>query len=181
MKTALVSLAVSLTVLALAAPALAQDHSHAAHAAPLNEPGQGAFAAIQEVVARLGADPATDWSRVDVEGLRQHLVDMDEVTMRADIRAEPVEGGARFHVAGAGRTREAIQRMVMAHARAAGENEHWRLTAQLSESGAVVTAIGRAAADTQRIRALGLIGIMAEGAHHQPHHWAMASGANPHH
>ena len=52
-------------------------------AGEVTEGGQGAFAAIAEVVALLDADPATDWSRVDIEGLRQHLIDMGNVTMRA--------------------------------------------------------------------------------------------------
>jgi len=34
--------------------------------------------------------------------------------------------------------------------------------------------------DVDKIRGLGYIGIMAYGSHHQRHHWAMASGQNPH-
>jgi len=44
--------------------------------------------------------------------LRQHLIDMDEVTMRATVQKEPIENGLRIRVTGAGRTLEAIQRMV---------------------------------------------------------------------
>ena len=51
------------------------------------EGGQSAFAAIQEIVAQLMADPTTDWSRVDIEALRQHLIDMDNVTLTSSIRA----------------------------------------------------------------------------------------------
>ena len=36
-----------------------------------SEPGQSAFAAIQEIVAMLDSDPETDWSKVDIEALRQ--------------------------------------------------------------------------------------------------------------
>ena len=42
--------------------------------------GQGAFAAIQEVVEILAADSNTDWSKVNIDALRQHLVDMNNVT-----------------------------------------------------------------------------------------------------
>jgi hypothetical protein len=62
----------------------------------LREGGQSAFAAIQEIVSQLMADPTTDWSRVDIDGLRQHLIDMDNVTLRARVHVEEVEGGARF-------------------------------------------------------------------------------------
>jgi hypothetical protein len=65
--------------------------------APL-EPGQSAFAAIQEIVEILETDPATDWSKVDVEALRRHLIDMDNVTLAAEVEAAAVNGGARFTV-----------------------------------------------------------------------------------
>ena len=173
-----VSLAAAI-VMGAATPAFAQ-HLHEPSAS-LQQPGQAAFAVIQEVVTHLETDPSTDWSQVNVEGLRQHLIDMDEVALRAEIRMEPISGGARFHVSGAGRTREAIQRMVIAHAHAQGQTEHWRLTAEPTPGGAMVTAIAVAPADVQRIRALGLLGVMASGAHHQSHHWAIARGDNPHH
>ena len=64
--------------------------------------GQSAFAAIQEIVQILEADPKTDWSKVDIEALRRHLIDMNNVTLYADVRSEPVEGGMRFTVTGAG-------------------------------------------------------------------------------
>jgi len=56
-------------------------------------PGQDAFGAIQEVVRILEADPATDWSKVNLERLRQHLIDMNEVTLRASVKAESVPAG----------------------------------------------------------------------------------------
>ena len=46
-------------------------------------PGQDAFGAIQEIVRILEADPKTDWSKVNLEALRQHLIDMNEVTLKA--------------------------------------------------------------------------------------------------
>jgi hypothetical protein len=75
-----------------------EDHGMNADAVPagLMEGGQSAFAAIQEIVAQLMADPTTDWSRVDIEALRQHLIDMDNVTLRARVRVEEKKGGARF-------------------------------------------------------------------------------------
>src|SRR6267142_5337363 len=56
-------------------------------------PGQDAFGAVQEIVRILEADPATDWSKVALEALRQHLIDMNEVTLRADATAMDIEGG----------------------------------------------------------------------------------------
>ena len=45
------------------------------------QPGQSAFAAIQEIVDILEADPKTDWSKVNIDALREHLVDMSNVTL----------------------------------------------------------------------------------------------------
>ena len=79
-------------------------------------PGQDAFGAIGEIVRILDADPRTDWSTVDLERLRQHLIDMNEVVLRAEVKATPVTGGLAMDVTGAGRTEQAIQGMVVAHA-----------------------------------------------------------------
>src|SRR3954470_10919866 len=83
----------------------------------LHETGQSAFAAIAEATAALEADPNTDWSRVDVEALRDHLVDMDNVTMRSNVVSQPVPGGARFEVTSSDpRVRPSIARMIRMHA-----------------------------------------------------------------
>ena len=101
-------------------PAMIRQMMHGGSAQPTStlptQPGQSAFAAIQEIVAILEADPKTDWSRVNIEALRQHLIDMDNVTLRAAVAMEPIEGGARFTVTGAGPVRDSIRRMVAAHA-----------------------------------------------------------------
>src|SRR4051794_27527360 len=85
--------------------------AHSQQGAVSNESGQAAFGTIQEIVAKLQADPQTDWSKVDVDALRQHLIDMDEVTMRAVAQKEPIENGLRIRVTGNDRTLAAIQRM----------------------------------------------------------------------
>lgn len=179
MRSALLPLA-----LLASTSAAAQDHQMhdmASMASPLHEPGQAAFAAIQETVTQIEADPHTDWSRVSIERLRQHLIDMDEVTLHAAIRVEPIDGGERYYVTGSGRTLQAIQSMVIGHAHAMGDAEHWMMRAAPSPDGAVVTVTAKQPSDLPRIHALGLIGMMAEGAHHQPHHWMLATGGDPHH
>lgn len=144
------------------------------------EPGQAAFAAIAEIVAMLEADPATDWSKVDIEALRRHLADMDRVTLDAVPTAEPVPGGARFTVRGEGETRAAIRRMVNAHAATMDGVGGWSFAAADTAEGAVLTAMAGDPAEVAKLRALGFIGVMSRGRHHQEHHLAIASGAAPH-
>ena len=69
----------------------AMDHAGGDITMP-TEGGQSAFTAIAEIVDILRADPGTDWNRVDIESLRQHLIDMDAVTLRAIVSDQPVTG-----------------------------------------------------------------------------------------
>jgi len=151
-----------------------------ARSSGLHESGQSAFGAITEIITQLEADPNTDWSHVDIGALRQHLIDMNEVTLNADIREEPAAGSIRYVVTGNGRTRDSIQRMVVGHARSMGDAAHWTLTAEQTADGAIVTARPKQPGDLARIHALGLLGMMAEGSHHQTHHWMLANEAAMH-
>jgi hypothetical protein len=141
-------------------------------------PGQDAFGAIQEIVRMLEADPNTDWSKVNLEALRQHLIDMNEVTLRAEAVAKPVDGGIEVTVTGAGRTAQAIQRMVPAHAHEI-EQSHlngWSAKVEPLPDGVVLTVTSSDPQQVQHIRGLGFIGVMVSGSHHQAHHLAMAKG-----
>ncbi|WP_417674713.1 hypothetical protein [Roseibium sp.] len=145
------------------------------------EPGQGAFAAIQEVVGLLVADPQTDWSKVDIPALRAHLVDMNNVTLHARVEAAPLDNGYRFTVTGTGEVKDSIRRMVKAHAATMNGVAGFTYAAEDSPDGAVMTASVADPADLTKLHALGFIGIMTLGAHHQDHHLAIASGQSPHH
>ena len=173
----------------LVTPAMAQEHTanmdHSAHTAGMSaieitEPGQSAFAAIEQIVLALDMDASTDWSRVDISGLREHLRDMDLVFTAAEVSSETVAGGMRFTVSGEGRVREAIRNMVIAHAGAMDGADNWGYGAEEHPEGATMT-ITVPPFDMPRLNALGFFGVMATGMHHQDHHWAMATGGNPHH
>lgn len=157
------------------------DHSaHMAAQQMPTEAGQAAFAAIHEIVGMLVADPQTDWSKVNIEALRQHLIDMDNVTMRADVAAEDVPGGARFRVSGQGGVVGAIRRMTLAHAAMMQGAGGWTYAARELPGGAELVVTAKDPADAVKIRALGYIGLMALGSHHQKHHLMIAKGENPH-
>jgi hypothetical protein len=145
-------------------------------------PGQAGFGAVQEIVRLLDADPKTDWSKVDLEALRQHLIDMDEVTMRAAAAPKPVDGGLEVVVTGSGRTLAAIRRMVPAHAREieATHLNGWSATTAPIVDGVLLTVTSPDPREVAHIRGLGFIGIMAEGAHHQRHHLMIARGEAVH-
>src|ERR1035437_7494001 len=84
-----------------AAPLHAQMTMAMDHYGPLpKQPAQSAYAAIAEIVRILKADSTTDWSKVNLEALRQHLIDMDAVTMRSQVSQKPVPGGVTMLVTG---------------------------------------------------------------------------------
>ncbi len=148
-------------------------------AAAPTQPGQAAFAAIQEIVQILEADPQTDWSKVDIEALRQHLIDMNNVTLAAEVKSEPVDGGMRFVVTGVGTVRASIRRMVAAHVATMNGVDGWRFAGVETDVGATFTVLAPSG-DLPKLRGLGFIGVMTRGMHHQEHHLMLARGEHPH-
>ena len=150
-------------------------HMHGNEAIVPTMPGQDTFGAIQEIVQILEADPATDWSKVNIAALREHLIDMNEVALRAVATERPIDNGVEIAVTGDGRTREAIKRMVPAHAnelRGLG----WDARTEDLANGIKLVVTSPEATQVTRLRALGFMGIMVQGGHHQPHHLMIAKG-----
>ena len=144
------------------------------------EGGQAVFAAVAEIVRLLEADSTTDWGRVDLERLRQHLLDMEAVAARTRVAASWVPGGERWRVTGAGAAVGAIRRMTRDHAAMVEAEGAVRVLRQEVPGGVLLTVTARDPSDkalVRKIRALDFIGFMASGTHHQMHHLALARGA----
>ena len=138
-------------------------------------PGQDAFGAIQEIVQMLQSDPRTDWSKVNIEALRQHLIDMNEVTLHAAAAQRALDNGIEITVTGEGRTLDAIKRMVPAHVAELREIG-WNAKADELPNGVKLTVMATDSQPLTKLKALGFMGIMVQGSHHQPHHLMMAKG-----
>jgi len=166
---------------------LSAQHDMSAHApgGPVPAfPGQAAFTTIGQVVAVLESDSATDWSAVNLDALREHLIDMDEVLMRASVEKRNVPGGFEALVTGAGRTGQAIRRMLSNQAAMLDADPRYRAVATEIPNGIRLTVTAKNLnydALTARIRGLGFAGVLTEGDHHSRHHLAIARGsARPH-
>jgi hypothetical protein len=176
------------SVIAGGAFVAAQQGNHAVHTRPGDSrlpavptmPGQDAFGAIQEIVQILEADPNTNWENINLSALREHLVDMNEVTLKAGAVERRVENGLQVDVTGSGRTLEAIKRMIPAHGSELDQLPNWRATTEQLPNGVRLTVLSSASAEIAHIRGLGFIGLMASGSHHQPHHLMMARGEHIH-
>jgi hypothetical protein len=141
--------------------------------------GQDAFGAIQEIVRILDADPNTDWSKVDIDALREHLIDMNEVTLRAAADERALADGVDIAITGEGRTLEAIKRMVPAHAHELNLIGWTAKTEELA-NGVRLIVTTPDATQVAKLKALGFMGIMVLGSHHQAHHLLIAKGQMVH-
>jgi hypothetical protein len=154
-------------------------HGHGAAGGP-TMPGQDAFGTIQEIVQILEADPATDWSKVNIAALREHLIDMNEVTLHATASQHIADNSLVVEVTGEGRTLAAIKRMVPEHVHMLQSMSWNAKTADLA-NGVTLTVTAADAPALARLKALGFIGIMVQGGHHQQHHLMVAKGQFPVH
>lgn len=144
------------------------------------EPGQSAFAAIAEIVSILESDPNTDWSKVNLNALREHFIDMNALTLGANVAMSENEESIVFEAVGTGVTIRALQNMVPAHANELNKMANWQALGEATEKGALLTITPNKSTELTRIKALGFFGLMATGAHHQPHHLGMARGTMAH-
>lgn len=148
----------------------------------LTQPGQDAFGALAEVVRALEADPDTDWSKVDLERLHQHLIDMNEVVLRAAVKTSPVTGGLTMDITGSGRTAQSIRAMIVPHAAELDRMPAWSAKTEALPDGVRLIVVSRDPSDAStvaKIRGLGFAGLLVQGGHHGPHHLAMAKGELP--
>jgi len=175
-----------LVAVAVAGAALAQHsmHSHGSQAPESpRETGEAAFAALAEIVGRLDADPTTDWEKVSIRTLRDHLVDMHRLTLDAEVDEQLAAGGFTARITGEGATRAAIQRMVPAHGRmlaALGYEVEVATTGAGADLTVRVSGPEPASGQVARLRGLGFFGVMTLGDHHRPHHLGMARGEQVH-
>ena len=160
-------------------PMAAATSGHGAPSAgPLpTAPGQAAFGALAEIVGLLEADPATDWKRVSIARLREHLRDMDEVVLGAEVVERAIEGGVEAEVTGSGRTLDAIRRMVPAHAAMLRAERPWTIEVEELPAGVLLRVTAQEPEEAAKLRGLGFFGLLVSGDHHRPHHLAMARGS----
>lgn len=176
----------TVALLAAAQPIRAQDHAGMDHTRMSSAgdtlsptlPGQDAYGAISEVVRLLQADPATDWSRVDIEALRRHLIDMNGVTLRSSVLQTVVPGGLQMIVTGDSTVQDAIRRMTTSHGTALRAVGLVGVSTPV-EGGARFIVTVADTTDTAllaQVRGLGFAGLMTVGNHHAAHHLAIARG-----
>src|SRR5690625_2345947 len=108
-----------------------QHHSELPYT-PLKQTGSDVFDAMQEVIEHLKSDPDTDWSKVDLEGLRQHLIDMKAFTEEVEVLEQnPIDSGVKILVKPeTDRAAKALQHMLSMHPKMMKVERNWDMKAQ---------------------------------------------------
>jgi hypothetical protein len=133
-----------------------------------------------EVVHVLEADPATDWSMVDLTGLRAHLVDMDRLASDAVVTQTSLPDGISALATGDAETLASLRRMVPAHAAQLASDERWTVAAFDRPDAVELRATSDDPAIAARIIGLGFFGLMASQDHHREHRLAIARSEDVH-
>jgi hypothetical protein len=160
------------------ASSVAAQHAHSS-GSPV-ETGQSQFAAIAEIVTLLRDDPKTNWAQVDIKALRDHLLDMDDVTTGAVVE-RVVDGlSVTFMITGDQVVAGSIKRMVLAHSPMLQRASDWTTgSAEIMDGAKMQVQVG-SQEDLNQVLGLGFFGLMTIGAHHQQHHLMIATGRSPH-
>ncbi len=148
----------------------------------LSEAGNDAFGTIQEVISKLNNDPNTDWSKVNLEKLRKHLVDMNNMTLHVEVISQvDTENGLGVIVKPTTESsKKTLNRVFKVHPSQLKMETGWDMTVKTDNGKYILRITTVDKRDVSKIRGLGYIGLMAYGVHHQKHHWDMARGEDPH-
>ncbi len=183
--SAMIFLLVSATAYAEAVPPVPLEHQHVQSpditATVLSRPGNDIFSAIQEALRKLESDPTTDWKKVNLEALRQHLLDMRCITEDVEVIAQkPIDKGIEImvHATRPGAI-PALDRAFNTHPKVLKSETGWDMTASKDKDKYKLRVTTEDATQVDKLRGLGYIGVMAMGNHHAAHHWALARGQAP--
>lgn len=159
----------------------AYGQHHMGSGGMLTKPGNEVFGTIQEVVQKLEANPDTDWSQVDLEALRQHLLDMKAFTEDVEVLSQQeIKQGTKIIIRGTSeRAGQALKRLFSMHPAMLKQETGWVMNATQNNEQWVITCTSDKPSEVEKIRGWGYIGLLAEGAHHQRHHWVIANGRHP--
>jgi hypothetical protein len=138
------------------------------------------LAVLAGLVARLEADPTSDWRRVDLEAVRRHLADLERVTLAAEVRAEELPGGVGLTVTGPDPASvAAIRRLLPERAARLAEARRWKVATVTVAEGLRVEVRSLDPREAGRIRALGLTGLLVVGPLDEAYLLSLARGEPP--
>ena len=108
---------------------------------------------------------------------------MNELTLNAVVEQTLENDSISFTITGPVKTADAIKRMVSAHTQMMESADNPLFTNSEIENrsdGVVLTLATNSEKQFTKLKALGFIGFMATGSHHQQHHLMIALGSAHH-
>ncbi len=161
-------------------PSMSHNAGHSQGELP-TQGGQATFAALIEIVGLLEEDAGTDWGAVDINGLRDHLLDMHHLMIDTNATQTVIDDRTiRFDIQGSPVSLRSIQRMVPAHAAFIEQSRGWAFVIESKDYGATLTISVEDTEALDKLTALGFYGFMSLDSHHQAHHYQMALGHSSH-
>jgi polyhydroxyalkanoate synthesis regulator phasin len=159
-----------------------QQHMMKTTGSALKEAGNDIFSTIQEVIDKLNNDPDTDWGKVDIEALRQHLLDMNDMAMNVEVvNQKPLKNGLEVTVLPiTERAEKTLAKVFNVHPIHLKRETGWSMQVVRNNKQFIITTTTEDPKQVKKIIALSYIGLMAYGKHHQPHHWGISTSQNPH-
>ena len=143
--------------------------------------GPFVFAELSRVIDILERDHDTNWDQVDLDALRDHLIDMELVFSQA-LSATEIEGTTvKFSVTSVDpKVFRAAKDMATAHGGFLPSSSGYVWKTQATED-SVVIEISAATSDlATKAAALGFFGMLTLDDHHSFHHEMMARGFSAH-
>jgi hypothetical protein len=106
---------------------------------------------------------------------------MQDMTINVDVKQQYIDNGFQAVVTPTtNRAVKSLTRVLSGHPAQMKAETGWDMQVSNNNDIFTLTVVSKKAHEVAKIRGLGYIGVMSYGNHHQPHHWAMASGENPH-
>jgi len=125
----------------------------------------------------LEQDANTDWSIVDIDELRAHLLDMNHLMLDTEATTSALsDTQIRFDIRGTDASIASIHRMVPAHSGFVSRSRGWKIEHELKDDGAALTISVEDPVSLSKLNALGFYGFMSLDSHHQAHHYQMVLG-----
>ncbi len=147
----------------------------------LTEAGNDIFGTIQEVINKLNTNPNTNWKQVNIEALRQHLLDMSDIASAVDVISQtPIKNGLRVVISpNKPRALRSLERILRNYPEQLQSKTGWIMRIKKQGLQYQLTITGKPS-DADKIRALGYFGLMTYGNQHQVHHWSIINSKNNH-
>ncbi|NQZ30949.1 MAG: hypothetical protein HRU06_06720 [Oceanospirillaceae bacterium] len=183
-KVVTISLLASVSLMALGVPKHADHMMTTAQSVTLQptEAGNDAFGTIQEIINILQRDPSVDWRRVNLEALRVHLIEMQDMTLNVEvIKQKPIKNGFVAVIKATSRRAEfSLTKVLAVHPKMLAIENGYNMAVASENNQFKITVTATNEQDIIKLQGLGYIGVMALGNHHQMHHLAIAKGQQSH-